>query len=126
MTEFRPSPAAYWRAHGLMALAGSAAAGVILTLLGNPDPWVGPVGAILAIAIRAAWLRSEAMSERWTLTPTHLTGPAGRSIPRSQIALVRPLLGAVQIVTTTGDKHLIRYLPDPAAAARAIQSGPRT
>lgn len=125
MMEFRPSPAAYWRAHGIMALAGSVAAGLILTLLGNPDPWVGPFGAVLAIGIRAAYLRSEAMADLWTLTPTHLTGPAGRSIPRSQIALVRPILGAVQVVTTTGDKHLIRYLPDPAAAARAIQSGPR-
>lgn len=123
--EFRPSPTAYWRAHGLMALAGSIAAGLVLIALGNPDPWVGPIGAVLAIGLRAAYLRSEAMADIWTLTPTHLIGPAGRSIPRAQIALVRPLLGAVQVVTTAGDKHLIRYLPDPAAAARAIHAGPR-
>jgi hypothetical protein len=124
--EFRPDPGSYWRAHGIMAIAGSIAAGLILTLLGNPDPWVGPVGAVAAIGIRAAYLRSETMSEVWTLTPTHLTGPAGRAIPRAQIALVRPLLGAVQVVTTGGEKHLIRYLHDPAAAARAIHAGPRT
>lgn len=125
MTEFRPSPAAYLRAHAIMALAGGVLAGVALILLGNPDPWVGPVAALAAIAIRAAYLRSEAMAEVWTLTATHLTGPAGRTIPRSQIALARTLLGAVQVVTTTGDKHLLRYLPDPAAAARAIHPGPR-
>ncbi|ESW59581.1 MAG: hypothetical protein Q27BPR15_16690 [Rhodobacter sp. CACIA14H1] len=124
--EFRPDPAAYLRAHAIMALAGGVAAGLVLIVLGNPDPWVGPVAALLAITLRAAYVRSEAMAEIWTLTPTHLTGPAGRSIPRSQIALVRPFLGAVQVVTTTGDKHLIRYLPDPAAAARAIQTGLRT
>lgn len=124
--EFRPSPAAYLRAHAIMALAGGVLAGLALILLGNPDPWVGPVAALAAIAIRAAYLRSEALAEVWTLTDTHLTGPAGRSIPRSQITLARPLLGAVQIVTAKGDKHLIRYLPDPAAAARAIHPGPRT
>jgi hypothetical protein len=124
--EFRPDPGSYWRAHGIMAILGSIAAGLVLIALGNPDPWVGPFGAVLAIGLRAAYIRSDAMSEIWTLSPTHLTGPAGRSIPRADIALVRPVFGAVQIVTTAGDKHLIRYLPDPAAAARAIQSGPRT
>ncbi|MEY4697486.1 MAG: hypothetical protein RIT14_1914, partial [Pseudomonadota bacterium] len=80
---------------------------------------------VLAVGIRAAWLRSQAMAAIWTLTPSHLRGPAGRAIPRADIAHVRPGFGAVQIVTTAGDKHLIRYLPDPAAVARAIQSGPR-
>lgn len=123
--EFRPDPATYLRAHVLMALGGGVVAGVVLILLGNSDPWVGPVAALLAIGIRAAYVRSEAMAEVWTLTPTHLTGPGGRAIPRAQIVQARPLLGAVQIVTAAGDKHLIRYLPDPAAAARAIHPGPQ-
>ncbi|MCZ8153952.1 MAG: hypothetical protein O9292_16360 [Rhodobacteraceae bacterium] len=109
-----------------MVIAGSIAAGLLLILLGNPHPWVGPVGALLAIGLRAAYLRSEAMAEVWTLTDTHLTGPGGRSIPRAQIVQARAFLGAVQIVTRTGDKHLLRYLPDPAAAARAIHPGPNT
>jgi hypothetical protein len=124
MMEFRPSPAAYHRAHAIMALVGGVAAGIALILLGNANPWVGPVAALLAIGIRAAYLRSEALAEVWTLTPTHLTGPGGRAIPRAQIVRARAFLGAVQIVTATGDKHLIRYLPDPAAAARAIHPGP--
>jgi hypothetical protein len=125
-TDFRPDPATYWRAHGIMALAGGIAAGLVLVALGNPAPWVGPLGAALAIGIRAAYVKSEAMAEVWTLTDTHLTGPAGRNIPRSQITQTRILLGAVQVITASGDKHLIRYLPDPAAAARAIQPGPNT
>jgi hypothetical protein len=127
MTQaFRPDLAAYWRAHAIMALAGGIAAGLFLVALDNPAAWVGPIGAALAVGVRAAYVRSEAMAEVWTLTDTHLTGPAGRAIPRAQIVLARPVLGAVQVVTATGDKHLIRYLPDPAAAARAIHPGPRT
>jgi xanthosine utilization system XapX-like protein len=126
MMEFRPDPTAYLRAHAIMALVGGVLAGIVLILLDNPDPWVGPVAAVLAIGIRGAYVRSEALAEVWRLTDTHLTGPGGRSIPRAQITQARPFLGAVQIVTASGDKHLIRYLPDPAAAARAIQPGPRT
>lgn len=125
-TEFRPSAMAYWQAHAIMAVAGGVLAGLLLMAFGNGDPWVGPLGAILAVGFRAAFVRSEAMAECWTLTDTHLSGPADRTIPRAQIVRARPLFGAVQIVTASGDKHLIRYLPDPAAAARAIQSGPRT
>lgn len=123
---FRPDPAIYWRAHGIMALAGGIAAGLVLVALGNPAPWVGPLGAALAIGFRAAYVKSEALAEVWTLTETHLTGPGGRSIPRAQITQTRSLLGAVQVITATGDKHLIRYLPDPAAAARTIHPGPNT
>lgn len=122
-STFRPDAATYWRAHGIMALAGGVLAGVVLVLMGNPSPWVGPVGAALAIGLRAAYLKSEAIAEEWVLTETHLLGPAGRSIPRDQITAARPLLGSVQVVTRSGDKHLIRYLADPAAAAALIHPG---
>ncbi len=126
MMEFRPDPATYWRAHAIMVIVAGIAAGLLLILLGNPYPWVGPVAALLGIGLRAIYVKSEAMAEVWTLSDTHLTGPAGRAIPRAQIVQARPFLGAVQIVTAMGDKHLIRYLPDPDAAARAIHPGPRT
>ena len=32
----------------------------------------------------------------------------------------RPFLGAVQIVTHSGDKHLMKYMADPAATAARI------
>ena len=123
INALRPDAAAYWRAHGIMALAGGVLAGIVLVILDNPSPWVGPVGAALAIGLRGAYVKSEAMAEVWSLTDTLLFGPAGRSILRDQITAARPLLGAVQVVTRRGDKHLIRYLADPAAAAALIHPG---
>lgn len=122
-TEFRPDAETYWRAHGIMALAGGVLAGIVLVILDNPTPWVGPVGAALAIGLRAIYVKSEAMAEVWTLTDSHLLGPSARSIPRNQITAARALLGAVQVVTGRGDKYLIRYLADPAAAAAQIHPG---
>ena len=52
--EFRPDQTAYLRAHAIMALVGGVLAGIVLILLDNPDPWVGPVAAVLAIGIRGA------------------------------------------------------------------------
>lgn len=117
---FDADPRAYWRAHGIMALAGGIAAGAVLVALSNPYPWTGPVAAVLAIGVRAAFLKSEALSEHWRLTERRLLGPGGRIVPLSQIAQARKFLDAVQIVTRAGDKHLIRYQADPAATAATI------
>ncbi|MBE0554568.1 MAG: hypothetical protein IH625_12835 [Rhodobacteraceae bacterium] len=103
-----------------MALAGGVGAGVVLVALGNPAPWVGPVAAAAAIAIRALYLRSEAMAEDWRMTSRRLLGPGGRIVPLSQVKEARKFLGAVQIVTKSGDKHLIKYQEDAATTAAAI------
>ena len=63
---------------------------------------------------------SEALSDRWRLTKTRLIGPGGRILPLSSIQTVRPILGAVQVITRSGDKHLIKYLADPDAVADRI------
>jgi hypothetical protein len=78
------------------------------------------VGAVLAIGARAAYLASEALGDVWRLTDRRLLGPGGRAIPLAQIKAARPVLGAVQITTTAGDRHLIKYLADPAATAERI------
>lgn len=65
--------------------------------------------AVLAIAARAGYLAGEALSEVWQLTDRRLIGPGGRSIPLGQIASVQGVLGAVQVITWLGDKHLIKY-----------------
>lgn len=120
LAEFRADRTAYWRGHLVMVVVLGAAAGLFLLWLGNPYPVAGPAGAAIAILGRAAYLASEALSDVWRLTDRRLLGPGGRAIPRAQIAAARPFLGAVQVVTRAGDKHLIRYLADPAAAAAAI------
>lgn len=120
LAEFRADRTAYWRGHLVMVVVLGAGAGLFLMWQGSPYPVAGPAGAALAILGRAAWLASEALSDAWRLTDRRLLGPGGQAIPRAQIAAARPFLGAVQVVTRAGDKHLIRYLADPAAAATAI------
>ncbi len=120
LAEFRADKLTYWKSHLVMAVCLGAAAGLVLIWQGNAWPVVGPVGAVLAIAARAAYLAPEALSDRWRLTDRRLIGPAGRSIPLAQLQTARPFLGAVQVVTLSGDKHLMKYLTDPADAARRI------
>jgi hypothetical protein len=117
VTEFRPDTQVYWRAHLVMAVLLGIGAGLVLLWLRNPYPVIGPVGAVLAIAARAAFVQSEAMGEVWRLTDRRLLGPAGRVVTLVQLQAARPFLGAVQVTTTTGDRHLIKYQADPAAVA---------
>lgn len=120
LAEFRADKSAYWRGHLVMAVVLGAAAGLFLIWQGNPYPVAGPLGAALAIGARAAYLASEALSEVWRLTDRRLLGPGGRAIPLAQVQAARPFLGAVQITTTTGDRHLIKYQADPTATANRI------
>jgi hypothetical protein len=120
VAEFRADRVAYWRSHLIMAVVLGIAAGLFLMWQGNPYPVAGPLGAVLAIGARAAYLASEALSDVWRLTDRRLLGPGGRAIPLAQIRSARPVLGAVQVTTTTGDRHLIKYLADPAATAARI------
>lgn len=120
LEEFRGDPMTYWRQHLIMAVVLGVAAGLLLMWQGNPYPVAGPLGAILAIGARAAYLASEALGDRWRLTKTRLLGPRGRIVPLSSVAKVRPIMGAVQVVTRAGDKHLIKYLGDPDAVADRI------
>lgn len=122
VAEFRADRIAYWRSHLIMAVILGAAAGLFLMWQGNPWPVAGPFGAVLAIGARAAYLASEALSETWRLTDRRLLGPGGRAIPLTQLQSARPLLGAVQITTTTGDRHLIKYQADPSATASRIEA----
>ena len=118
--EFRADRLTYWKSHLIMAVVLGAAAGFFLMWQGNPYPVAGPLGAVLAIGARAAYLASEALGESWRLTDRRLLGPGGRSIPLAQVKMARPFLGAVQVVTHSGDKHLMKYLADTAATAARI------
>lgn len=120
LAEFRADRTAYWRSHLVMAVVLGAAAGLFLIWQGNPYPVAGPLGAALAIGARAAYLASEALAEVWRLTDRRLLGPGGRAIPLAQVQAARPFLGAVQITTTSGDRHLVKYQVDPTATANRI------
>jgi hypothetical protein len=121
IATFRADLPTYWKSHAVMALVAGVVAGAALVYGGNTAPWVGPVAAVLAIGLRAAYLKSEALSEAWKLTDRRLIGPGGRVVPLSSLKLARPFLGAVQLVTQGGDKHLIKYQADPAATVAAIE-----
>ena len=122
IAEFRADRVVYWRSHLIMAVVLGAAAGLFLMWQGNPWPVAGPFGAVIAIGARAAYLASEALAEVWRLTDRRLLGPGGRAIPLAQVRSAKPFLGAVQITTATGDRHLIKYQTDPAASAARISA----
>ncbi len=120
--EIRASRAAYNREHVVLFLIGAIGMYFTLWAIGNPFPWTGIVGAAIAIFIRWFYVASEAMNVVWTLTDTRLIGPSERSIPLASIKTVRSLFSAVQVITHTGDKYMLKYLADPEGTVNAILS----
>lgn len=120
LAEWDADKNAYWRSHAIMAVLGGFVAGVVLVAIGNPSPWVGPVAAVAAMGARGWYLASEALTAQWRLTDQRLQGPGGREIELAQIKLARGFLGDVQIVTHSGDKHLMKYMADQNAVIAAI------
>ncbi|MCB1350937.1 MAG: hypothetical protein KDK11_20710 [Maritimibacter sp.] len=106
----------------MLAAIGAVAATGVLIAMGNPHAWTGAVGALLAIAIRGVYVYSEAVEQTWQLTDRRLLSPAGMTIRLHDIADVRTIISAAQVVTRTGDKYLIKYQPDPRAVAETIKS----
>lgn len=120
-TRFTPDRGTYVRAHATMAAIGMAGAMAVLWFLDSPHIWTGAVGGLAAIALRGWYLASEEMAVVWTLSDSALTGPAERRIPLAQIAAVRTMGTYVQVITKTGDKHLIKYQANPAMTRNAIE-----
>lgn len=125
LAEWRADPVTYWKNHLILAVILGFLAGLVLVWLGNPFPWTGPVAAVLAIFARAFYLRSEALGDSWRLTQRRLLGPGGREISLRAIKEVRPFLGDAQIVTHSGDKHLMKYLADARAVIARIDEARR-
>jgi len=120
LARFAPDRRKYWRDHGIMAVALMAVAGLFLWLIGSPYPAIGSLGAILAVGVRAAYLASETLALRWTLTDRRLVLPGQRSILLGDLATIRLLLGDVQIITHGGDKHLLKHMADSAETIRTL------
>jgi len=120
--SFHPDRATYWRDHAWLAAAAMAIGMAILWVMGNPHVWTGAVGGLAAVAVRAFYVASDEMQARWDLTDRRLLGPQTRAVHLTDIARVRTLGSAVQIVTRSGDKHLLKYQPDRDATRQRIQT----
>lgn len=120
LAEYRPDRNRYWRDHAVMAVALMALAGGVLWATATPYPGIGALGAVLAVAVRAAYLASETLDLRWSLTDKRLILPGNRPVPLLEIETARPFLGDVQIITRAGDKHLLKHLADAPGVIAAI------
>jgi len=121
LNVFRADKSRYWRDHGIMAVALMALAGVVLWLIDSPYPAIGSLGAILAVGVRAAYLSSEVLRMQWVLTDRRLILPSGvRSVNLLEIDKARQLLGDVQVITRSGDKHLMKHLADGSGVVTGI------
>lgn len=118
--SFHPDRAAYSRDHAWMAAIAMALGMAILWLIGSPHIWTGAVGGLAAIALRGFYVASDELAVRWDLTDRRLLGPLTRAVRLGDIAAINTLASAVQIVTGTGDKHLLKYQADTAATKALI------
>jgi hypothetical protein len=125
IAEFGPDRATYWRGHIMMAGIGGLVALVVLLLMGQAAPWVGPIGAFAALGIRGWYLASETLALRWHLSNRRLIIPGGRAFGLGEIVQAKPFFGNVQIVTRAGDKHLMKYMADAPAVIAAIEAAAR-
>lgn len=110
----------YIRDHLVMAGLGSLLAMGVLIAMGDPNVWVGLVGACVAIAVRGFYLASEELAVEWRIADGAIRAP-GRHIALRDVAEVRTILSAVQIVARDGNKYLIKYQADPKRRAAEIR-----
>jgi hypothetical protein len=120
-TAFPPDRSAYIRAHAWMAALAMAAGMLILWIMGNPDVWTGAVGGLAAIALRGWYVASEELTAIWQLQDGVLAGPMERRVPLAEVETVRSMGSYVQIITQSGDKHLIKYQADAPATVAALK-----
>ncbi|MBO9474264.1 hypothetical protein J7413_12000 [Shimia sp. R10_1] len=123
--SFAADRATYIRTNTWLAAAAMIGGMAVLWLLGNPYVWTGAVGGLGAIVVRGAYLMSDELAMRWDLTNQRLLGPGGRIIALQNIEKINKMGSFVQVVTQSGDKHLIKYQSDPEATMTALkrQSG---
>ena len=122
VAQFPADRATYWRENAWLAAIAMAGGMGILWGIGNEHVWTGAVGGLFAIAVRALYLASDETKMRWDLTNRRLLGPGTRAIALENITAVNTLFSAVQVVTVTGDKHLLKYQPDAKATKARIEA----
>lgn len=119
---FSPDRATYIRTHWVMAAVAMALGMAILWALGNPHVWTGAIGGLAAVALRGWYLMDEELGHAWRLEDGVLSGPGDRRVPLDQVEKIRAIGAAVQIVTKSGDKHLIKFQADPQATIARIEA----
>ncbi|SNS07714.1 hypothetical protein [Antarctobacter heliothermus] len=119
---FPPDRLTYIRTHWIMAAVAMAVGMAILWALGNPHVWTGAIGGLAAVALRGWYLMDEEMGHIWQMTGDTLEGPQGRRVALSDIDKLRTIGAAVQVITRTGDKHLIKFQADPQATKARIEA----
>ena len=110
LRDIRSDKATYWRDHGVMAVLGMGVVGMVLSFIGSDHVAIGSLGAVLALAVRGLWLYSEQMKFRWVLSNMRLVGPGGRQVYLLELEKARRLFGDIQLITKSGDKHLIKHI----------------
>lgn len=122
LAEFRPDARAYLRTQAVLALLATVAGVAVTQLAQMPGPWAGlvPLALALAVLLRGVMGKAAAMAGRWRLTDRRLAGPGGVALVLVEVTEVSTSLGAVVVMTGAGERHQIRHLADPAAAAEAI------
>ena len=120
-TRFPADRAAYVQSHVKLSAFAMAGAMGVLWLLGDPNIWTGAVAGLGAIAFRGWYMASEELAAIWEIDDGALIGPMKRNIPLDRVRTVRSMASFVQVITDTGDKHLIKYQADPAATVATIK-----
>lgn len=120
--EFNPNREAYIRVHAWMAALAMIAGMGILWALDNPHVWTGAIGGLAAIALRGWYMMSEELGHCWRIEAGVLSGPFERRVPLDQITAVKTMGSYVQVITTGGDKHLIKYQASPQVTQSALET----
>ncbi len=110
LIDIRSDKGTYLRDHLVLAVLGMGLVGMVLAVAGTEHWLIGSLGAVLALGVRGAYLYSEQMGVHWVLTNRRLVGPGGRNVFLLELTTVRRLFADVQLVTRTGDKHLIKHV----------------
>lgn len=117
-----PDKNTYIRSHWVMAALAMAVGMALLWSVGNPHVWTGAIGGLAAIVLRGWYLMDEELGHVWHLAGDTLEGPNDRRAPLGQITKLRTIGSAVQVILTNGDKHLIKFQPDPKATIARIEA----
>ncbi len=122
ISSFQGSRTTYIQEHVILAALGSLLMAGGLVMIENPYPWTGVIGAVLAIAARGFYVANEQLGFVFHLTNKRLILPDGRDIQLSRIANIRHIFSAVQVITDSGDKFLIKYQSDTKSTAADIDA----